>query len=286
MCHAGYTRDGSVPRCEGEDHAIRWFNVYGPKIFACIGGVSGALLSRCIIIHMTPAPPDSVRKSTRQRALDRDAAPLREMLEAYALQSAEALTKLYEEEPDAGYWPDVTDREAEIWSPLLYAARLASPDLEADLLDAYALLTRAKKEIEAGDWATARTMALYDAVSQLREGVERFSPADLLTALNESEAWASTFSRCGKGEDKNKARAARVGNFLRTFRLKVQHSHSGSSYSRSEALQALRAHIPNLPTPVAAATADEVVPVPVPVATPQIFPPPPYPPPDAEKVSD
>jgi hypothetical protein len=82
IAHEGYKKGGQVPRCEGEDHEVRWFDVFCPKVFAAIGGLSGALLDRCIVIHLEKAPRASVRKSTRQRALRGDAMQLVTQLEA------------------------------------------------------------------------------------------------------------------------------------------------------------------------------------------------------------
>jgi hypothetical protein len=86
VAHEGYKKGGQVPRCDGEDHAIRWFDVYCPKAFAAIGGLTGALLDRCLVIHMEKSSKGSVRKSTRHRALDRDRRDLVLHLEAYAVQ--------------------------------------------------------------------------------------------------------------------------------------------------------------------------------------------------------
>ena len=34
----------------------KWFKTYCPKIFAAIGGLSGSLLDRCIVLHMERTP--------------------------------------------------------------------------------------------------------------------------------------------------------------------------------------------------------------------------------------
>ena len=119
IVQAGYKKGGTVPRCVGQDNEINNFDVFCPKIFAAIGGLTGALLSRCIVIHMEKAPAGQVRKSSRQHQLRRDSARLRELVEAYGEQSRDALIRLYDKEPDAGYWPRLQDREAELWGPLL-----------------------------------------------------------------------------------------------------------------------------------------------------------------------
>jgi Protein of unknown function (DUF3631) len=222
------------------------------------------LLSRCIPLHLTRAPQDSIRKSTRLRALERDAQPLREMLEAYSVQAARALVDLYEREAPEGYWPGITDREAEIWGPLLLHAKSAGHELEDELLNAFKVFSREKREIQRDDWTIARTITLHAAIKDL-EDKERFTPHDVLAALTETEAWASSFS---KSKD-DRARCAKIGFFLRTFRLQSDHARTGSSYSRAEALKALAAHIPEIELdrkdpPQTSAT----VPMPMPVHAP------------------
>jgi len=243
IAHEGYKRGGSVARVEGEDRHIQRFNVYCPKVFSAIGGLSGALLSRCIVIHMSRAPKDFPRKSSRLRALERDAKPLRHLLEAYALQARETLTQLYEQEPDEGYWPTITDREAELWGPLLIHARLSGFEVESQLLKVVESFTQSKREIQADDWRVARSIALLKSIKHQPE-FAHFYPADLLPDLNDSEAWAAVFAKIGDGDAGKREKAVKVGKFLRTFRLKPKRESRGSSYPRDEAIKQLTAHIP------------------------------------------
>jgi len=115
-----------VPRCEGDEHEVRWFDVFCPQAYAAIGGLSGPLLDRAIVIHMERAPrKGNHRKSTKLKAVTQAAAPLREKLEAYSLQVADVLAELYDSAPDEGCWPGIRDREAELWEP--YSSTLALP---------------------------------------------------------------------------------------------------------------------------------------------------------------
>lgn len=239
VAHEGYKRGAQVPRCLAETGQIQWFPVYCPKVLAAIGGLSGPLLSRSIVVHMVRAPKTCIRKSTREKAIKRDAAPLREMLESYSMQYRAQLSQLYENEPDAGYWPSITNREAELWGGMLIHARVAGPLFESELLQVFETFTRGKRAIQAEDWQIGRTIALCEAVRQTV--TERFIPGSLLEQLEDSEAWVSTFA---KAKD-DKAKAARIGRFLQSFRLKRIRERQGSSYSRAESLAALSAHIPD-----------------------------------------
>ena len=228
IAHEGYKKGGQVPRCEGENHEVRWFDVYCPKTFAAIGGLTGALLDRCLVIHMEKAPKGNVRKSTRHRALNRDGQHMVPRLEAYALKAADALCQLYEAEPDCGYWPTITDREAELWGPLLTLARLAGPDAEAKLLAVVYKFIEEKAEIKSADLKIAQTIALLDAIVQHPDTT--FSPSDLVAALLHSEAWGRTLAEA-KGRDDESVRvsqAAKIGYFLRNFRLRGKKNGSGN----------------------------------------------------------
>jgi hypothetical protein len=236
VAQTGYKRGGRVPRCEGEDHKVVWFETYCPKLFALIGGLSGALLDRCIVVHMERRPSGAQRKSCREKVLKRDAQPLIESLEAYALQNSEALARLYAREPDEGYWPHIVDREAELWGPLLIHARLAGNEIEQRLLHSLDLLSTAKARTQADDWNIALASELCEALAAHNQ--ETFSPIDLITRLGES--WATKLSKCKD----DLARAAAVGRFLRRFRLSSRKSDGRITYGTEEALRHISAHTP------------------------------------------
>jgi hypothetical protein len=237
-----------VPRCEGDAHQVRWFDVYSPKVFAAIGGLTGALLDRCLIIHMEKAQKGSVRKSTRLRALGRDGKNLVLQLEAYAHQATDALRQLYEAEPDCGYWPSITDREAELWGPLLTHARLAGPDAEARLLVVVDKFSEDKAEIKSADSKIAQTIALLDAISVHPDTT--FTPSELISALIHTDAWGRPLAEA-KGRDDESVRvsqAAKIGYSLRNFRLPNKKNGSGNkAYDREAAMACLAAHVPQNP---------------------------------------
>jgi hypothetical protein len=238
VVQAGYKKGGKVPRVIGPDHELQYFDVYCPKVFAAIGGFRDALLDRTIVIHMEKAPAGHVRKSTRQKHLQRDSAQLREWTEAYAEQSREQLAQLYANEPDEGYWQELRDREAELWGPLLLHARLIGPEWETRLLVVAVRYSGDKVEIQRQEYNIALTTELLKAVEEV--GFERFAPAQLVSHLD-GEAWGEKLSRCAD----DKAKSAKVGKFLSRFRLSSRdHTRAGTTYSRQEAMEKLSAHIP------------------------------------------
>jgi hypothetical protein len=248
IAHEGYKRGGQVPRCEGEHHEVRWFDVYCPKAFCGYRWTHGRA-ARSVPRHpLGQAPKSSVRKSTRHRPLHRDGRHLVVQIEAYALQAPDALRRLYEAEPDCGYWPSITDREAELWGPLLIHARLAGPHAEAKLLAVVEKFSEEKAEIKSADSKIAQAIALSDAISNYPDTT--FTPGDLVPILAKSEAWGKSLAEAkGRDDDSGRvAQAAKVGYFLRNFRLRGKKNKTGHmAYERQTAIACLSAHVPQNP---------------------------------------
>jgi hypothetical protein len=170
-------------------------------------------------------------------------------LEAYSVQAQAFLKKAYDEEPDAGYWPELADREAELWGPLLVHARLIAPELEFRLLAAANNYSKEKQEIQRQDRNIALASELLDVVLHY-EG-EEFTPGDLVGQLAEKDGWAEEMSKRDE-----KGRAASVGRFLAAFRLpRKKHTRRGTAYKKSEVISKMSAHIPpETVTPITAVT--------------------------------
>ena len=165
------------------------------------------------------------------------------------IETSESLLRLYETEPDCGYWPSITDREAELWGPLLIHARLAGPESEAKLLEVVDKFSEEKAEIKSTDSKIAQTIALLEALS--KQADTNFTPGDLVPILAQSEAWGRTLAEV-KGRDDDSvrvSRAAKVGYFLRNFRLRGKKNSAGHmAYDTESAIACLSAHVPqNLP---------------------------------------
>lgn len=240
IANAGYKRGASVPRCTGEGGTeVKDFPVYCPKVFAAIGGLRGALLDRCIVIVMARRPAGVRLKPVKEKPLRRVAEGLRERLEAYALQAREPLAAAYESAPDEGYWPGLADREAELWEPLLLHARLAGPAAEARALEAALALSARKQQIQGDDLRFALARELLDALAQW--GSDKFAPGDLLGTLENAETWGARLAE----KHESKAKAAAVGQFIRTLRLQSrERTRAGTLYWTVEAVEKLQAITP------------------------------------------
>jgi hypothetical protein len=135
-----------------------------------------------------------------------------------------------------------------LWGPLLIHARLAGPESEAKLLAVVDKFSQEKAEIKSADSQIAQTIALLDAISKHADTT--FTPGDLVPILAQSEAWGRTMAEA-KGRDDNSvhvARSAKVGNFLRKFRLRGKKNGDGHiAYDSESAIACLSAHVPQNP---------------------------------------
>ena len=152
---------------------------------------------------------------------------------------------MYEEEPDAGYWPSITDRESELWGPLLLHAKTIGKQAEMKLLNVATRFGKQKAEIQSIDWKIAQTIDLYRAIQQHHN--PSFSPGELVESLLKSEAWAYLFSKIKAHDEESRrtSRAAKVGYFLKGFRLPNTKNGNGcKSYDRKLALEKLERYLP------------------------------------------
>jgi len=238
---AGYKRGAVVSRCEDHGDTIRDFQVFCPKVLARIGSFRGTLLDRGIPIHLEKARG---LRQRRCRVLAKLAAPLKEKLEAYALQYREKLEDLYVAEPDDGYWPDISGREAEVWGPLLIHARLAGPRIEKRAVEVALRYSGQKTDLTISeDWILTRAQEALEVLRSRSD--ESFSPRDIVQQLSEKETWGAHLA-----DRKNeKAQATAVGAFFSQFRIERRHTSSGTQYRRVEAIAALERHLPAVAAP-------------------------------------
>ena len=237
---AGYKRGASVSRCEDHGDSIRDFQVFCPKALARIGPFKGTLLDRGIPIHIEKARG---LRQRRRSVLVKQAAPLKKKLEAYGLQYRARLEELYLAEPDDGYWPEISGREAEVWGPLLIHARLAGPAIEKRAIETALHFSGQKAELAvAEDWDLTRAKEALEVLGTLSD--DSFSPRNIFPQLEEKEVWGTYLAE----PKSDKARVTSIGVFLRKFHIAPQgRTTAGTSYSRLMAMAALERHMPEQP---------------------------------------
>ncbi|MFZ0641088.1 MAG: DUF3854 domain-containing protein [Candidatus Acidiferrales bacterium] len=241
ILHAGYRRGATYQLCEGDDHEMRDFQVYGPKVFSAIHGLRGALLDRCIVIHMERLPENKTLLPAGADDLEPVAAPCRERLEAYALQIIQRLEELKRRRPTGGYWPEFRNREAELWHPLLTIARACGPEIELRALQAARAMSRAKQVIQADERQIAQGRELIEVLRGM--SCQLFRPAELVGPLEESETWAEVL-----WEKKDaRIKAAIIGRYISRFRICSRgRSRTGSFYDRLNTIDVISQHMPRI----------------------------------------
>jgi hypothetical protein len=236
----GYKKGARVGRYDAEANELRDFDCFCPKALARIGGFKGTLLDRGIVIHLEKAPKGWPH--SRRKVINREAAPLQEGLEAYALQYRPRLEELYDKEPDEGYWPELSGREAEVLGPLLLHAKLAGPEVERRALSVALELSRKKVQIALSeDRNLSLAQELLEVLGEMECGT--FSPGELVALLDPKEEWGEKLARA-KTE---KAKVCSVGGFLTRYRLNSRkRTKTGTAYDRIEALGVIGRQTPEI----------------------------------------
>jgi putative DNA primase/helicase len=120
--NAAHWRTGAViPRCVGDDHDVRLFNVFGAKVIAMIGRPSATILSRSITITLHRKTAGERVEPLRDDRLRAELGPLRQQWRRWALDHLEALRV-----HDPAMPADLpVNRASDNWRPLMSIADLA-----------------------------------------------------------------------------------------------------------------------------------------------------------------
>jgi len=185
LLNAGNRRGTSVPRCVGQSQQLVDFPVFCPKALAGIGQLPDTVADRSIPIRLQRRAPEERLEPFRRRALEPQASTLRAEIEEWANT---ATAQLADAEPELP--PELDDRAADAWEPLLAIADLAAGDWPRRARQS-ALALSAGREPE-DDSLGVRLLA--DTRSVFKKGDEtQLATAtliDRLTAIEEAP-WAS-----------------------------------------------------------------------------------------------
>src|SRR5216684_4295770 len=110
-----------IPRCVGDDHDVRLFNVFGAKVLAMIGRPSATILSRSITITLHRKTAGERVKPLREDRLRVELGPLRQQWRRWALDHLEAL-RVHDPTMPADL---PVNRASDNWRPLLSITDLA-----------------------------------------------------------------------------------------------------------------------------------------------------------------
>ncbi len=185
LLHSGYRRGATVPRCVGDDFEVRQFRVFGPKVFAVIGDLPSALLTRCVCVQMKRRKREEKIARFLQRKVQAEATRLQRQVRRWVVDNA---TELRDVEPVLPEF--LSDRQQETWEPLLAVGQVAGEDCYKALVD-----SAKKLNAEGGAVDDSNSLLLLSDSRDIfeRRGSEQVSTADMLEELNKlsDHPWAT-----------------------------------------------------------------------------------------------
>ncbi|MDT5039420.1 MAG: hypothetical protein QOE51_405 [Actinoplanes sp.] len=175
LLNAGYKRTATVARCVGDAKNMRVerFAVFAPVALAGLAGnMPPTILTRAVVVHMRRRKQSERVEPFEEQYAEAEAAPIRDALEGWITDRAEALKAARPKMPDG-----VDDRPAEVWKALLAIADEAGagwPDAGRAAARYFVL--------DTADAPTFGTRLLAD-LRTLFAGRDRMPTAEILEAL-------------------------------------------------------------------------------------------------------
>ena len=190
ILNAGHRRGASVMRCDGAAHELRKFEVYGPKALACIGTLPETIRDRSITIPMQRRLPSQTVERFRFSRAQAESKMIAEQLAGLMSASRDAIAAAYDALPDLDF---LTDRDADLWSPLFSICAVIMPNRVPELKRAAILLSAGKAANDTDDSLPLRLLADLRTIWPAGEHVA--ATADLLARLKgiEDSPWAADF---------------------------------------------------------------------------------------------
>jgi putative DNA primase/helicase len=222
VLNAGYDREGGVLRSVpdgGGGFVTRHFNVFGPKIFALIGGLPGTLLDRSILVVMRRKKPTETvapfRRLQRRDYRERG----RELGRKLVRWTQDRWADLDRQEPDLPLTPDgraaLDDRAADNWEALLIIADVAGGDWPKRAREIAIEISAVRNEQTVDD----RLLLLADVRAIFnRLGGQPLTPSQVVNQLYalEERPWAAYGAR------ETPITADRIGKMLASFNVTSQ----------------------------------------------------------------
>ena len=180
ILNRGYTVGGRVPRCEGDEHMVRSWEIYCPVALAGIQGLNRVTEDRAITLVLAKGK-DPAKLNADVDPRDPRLAEIRDIGYRLALLRSREAAETYRTLalPD---W--LMGRERQLWRPLLAVAALA--DREAPDLGLVAdLLTLAREQGEERAGLSDEAEALVAVLAEMMNGAAEIvvSPGDLCEPL-------------------------------------------------------------------------------------------------------
>ena len=150
ILNAGHRKGATVTRCEPPHWEVRHFTVYGPKVFAAIGGLPDTLTDRSLCLAMQRKTKAQTVARFLQAKATTEAKPINDSLIAWAESKPKGTVQAaYEELEDLEF---LTDRDADLWMPLFAVCAVASPERIGELQRCALVLFLVQRPLET--WRT------------------------------------------------------------------------------------------------------------------------------------
>ena len=186
MLLAGYKRGGKAMRLEPIEDSYKTteFDVYGPKVMACIKGLPEALASRCISVVMFRAPKGSERPGRRIDANGVAWRSLRADLNALILDRGRELLVVADWD---GVGPKMSGRQRELWQPILSLAAWVEDSGAEGLLAMLQAFAAEMVDAIGEEQTPYYDEALLRALIALRQAYEGPTAKDVLEKARQQE---------------------------------------------------------------------------------------------------
>lgn len=164
ILNAGFNRNGTVMRCEPAGGGrFRWvtYSTYCPKMFAGLSELDDVLRDRTIRMDMVKKAGEPVEPYHETEAIEAVQQALRDELYAVGLNSAKTIAEHYRH-PGCEIVEHLSNRERDIWWPILVLARLVDTDggtetVTQEMVDLSRRLSQLKQQ---EDTAVSETLQL------------------------------------------------------------------------------------------------------------------------------
>lgn len=206
LLNAGNQRGTQVPRCVGPSQQLVSFNVFCAKALAGIGQLPDTIADRAVTIRVKRKAPDESAERFRRREVEAEAGELRERLASWAAPIVDGLAAARPTIP-----PELDDRAADGWEPLLAIADAAGADWPERAREA-----ALKLSAQPVDDESIGIRLLWDINRVLAErAVDRIATSDLIQnlAADEEAPWADW-----RGGGRISPRA--LSNLLRRYEIR------------------------------------------------------------------
>jgi hypothetical protein len=244
ILNAGHTRDSAfVLRCEGDDHALTCFEVFGAKVLCGIGRIAETLFDRAIPFILRRKLPGE--RITKIRYADRPHfKALASKLARFALDNQDSVRLVRPAEVDG-----LNDRANDCMEPLLAIAEVAGGDWPKLARNAAMALYDVEEEAPS---IGAELLADVKAVFDGKKATKMFTE-ELLTALvNDEEAPWATWNH-GKPMRQRQLTAKLKAFGIPPNQIRIGSKTGKNGYERSDFYDAFRRYIPTT-SPVSSST--------------------------------